>query len=131
VLLQPRWTIPSIRVAVTPKAQYFYSSSDASTIITRGELYSTLITWAVLSGKFQPILGVSGEWFRNRAGPGTPRDFDHRYIGTLTIRWGTGGDTRSTTAFNDSEVPRLTPWTAAPADRLFAPAPENLLTRGF
>lgn len=118
VLLQPRWTIPSIRLAFTPKAQYSYSATDASSVKGRAELYAALLTWAALKGKFQPILGVSGEWFRNRSGPGSRSDFDHRYIGTLTIRWGTGGDTRSLTAFNDSEVPRLTPWTVGGADRL-------------
>jgi hypothetical protein len=119
VLFQPRWTIPSIRLAFTPRAQYSYSATDASPIKGRNELYAALLTWAALKGKFQPILGVSGEWFRNRAGPGSRSDFDHRYIGTLTIRWGTGGDTGSLAAFNDFEVPRLTPWTEGPADHLF------------
>jgi hypothetical protein len=129
LLLQPRWTIPSIRLSLAPRAQYTYAASDASPIKSRGELYSALLTWTALKGKFQPILGVSGEWFRSRAGPGSRTDFDHRYIGTLTLRWGTGGDTRSATAFNDLEVPRLTPWTTGPADRLLeSSAP---FARGF
>ncbi|MBC8646822.1 MAG: hypothetical protein H7X85_06640 [Thermoanaerobaculia bacterium] len=129
VLLQPRWTIPSLRVSVAPRAQYSYAASDASSIKARGELYSALVTWAVLKGKFQPILGVSGEWFRNRAGLGSRTDFDHRYIGTLTLRWGTGGDTRAATAFNDSEVPRLTPWTTGPAAGLLSS--DNRLAGGL
>jgi len=107
VLFQPRWTISALRLSLTPRASYSYSASDASPVSTRGESYQGILSWTVFRGKVQPILGASGEWFRTRAGSSSSSDFDHRYVGTLTIRWGASGERSSASSELDLPPPPL------------------------
>jgi len=121
LFLQPTWTIPAIRVTLAPRASYARTEMSIANRVQRAEQYQALLYWAPLrAGRFEAILGLSGEWTRNRANFGVPgpMGFDRRYIGTFAIRWGAG------------TAQGLAPMPAPVAPQLAAPPPSAFLARG-
>jgi hypothetical protein len=93
VFLQPTWSLTGIRVLLAPRASYARTETRIADRVERAEQYQALAYWSPLrAGRFEAILGLSGEWTRSRAnfGAARPNGFDRRFAGTFALRWGAG-----------------------------------------
>lgn len=132
IFAQPIWTLPALRVILAPRASYGRAESSISRAVQRSENYQALIYWSPFRrGRFETVLGLSGEWTRNRGGTGTAQTsgFNRRYAGTFAIRWGAG--TAQGTA---PPMPApVTPQPAAPMRSAFtmAATPFDFATAGL
>jgi hypothetical protein len=88
--LQPTITLPR-GITLQPRAMYSSSKSDLTNIESRSEQYAGLITWAPPWHQSALSLQLSADANRNSfTGQPTPSKFVHRYVGTLSLRWGLG-----------------------------------------
>jgi hypothetical protein len=88
--LQPTLTLPH-GITLQPRAMYSSSKSDLTNIESRSEQYAGLITWAPPWHQSALSFQISADMNRNRfTGQVTPSKFVHRYVSTLSLRWGAG-----------------------------------------
>ena len=88
--LQPTITLPR-GITFQPRAMYSSSKSDLTNVESRSEQYAGLVTWAPPWHQSALSFQVSADANRNRfTGQVTPSRFVHRYVSTLSLRWGAG-----------------------------------------
>ncbi|MDQ6800088.1 MAG: hypothetical protein M3041_04545 [Acidobacteriota bacterium] len=88
--LQPTLTLPR-GITFQPRAMYSSSKSDLTNIESRSEQYAGLVTWAPPWHQSALSLQISADTSRNRStGQVIPSKFVHRYVSTLSLRWGAG-----------------------------------------
>lgn len=89
--LQPTFTLATIGITFQPRAMYSSSKSDLTNFETRSEQYQGLVTWAPAWHQSAFSIQLSADANRNHSsGQVTPSKFIHRYVSTLSLRWGAG-----------------------------------------
>lgn len=118
VSIQPTWAIPPLSLSFQPRAQYSRSSNDLTSFESTTEQYQGLVTWSPSWLRSLLSVQVTADWSRNEySGQITKPEFEHRYIGSLSLRWGAG----SGAATPSVAIPGAYP-IAAPAEVSTSPA---------
>jgi hypothetical protein len=113
--LQPTITLPR-GVTFQPRAMYSTSKSDLTNIESRSEQYAGLVTWAPPWHQSALSLQLSADANRNHfTGQIAPSKFVHRYVSTLSLRWGAGqGAAMNGTTVVSAPVENVNPQTNDP-----------------
>jgi hypothetical protein len=88
--LQPSFMLPRA-ITFQPRANYTRSKNDLTNSESRSEQYQGLLMWVPTQWNSMVSVQVSADASRNRTtGQVLPSKFIHRYVGTLSLRWGAG-----------------------------------------
>jgi hypothetical protein len=91
--LQPSFTVSALQLTLQPRATWSRTELSIAALETQLEQYQMVVMWAPNFYKSFASIQIAADWNRTRVDGQPVPDFDRRYTGALSLRWGvTGGN---------------------------------------